>query len=331
MRRRGGVQRLAALALAIVALSVGCGGSPSTPPRAKVWRIGLFHVGLDHVPASLASLENGLRSLGYEPGKNVEFDWRNLPNEEAARATAVQFVRSHVDLIVAFENQTARAAKAATSKVPVVFLHVIDPVRDGLVESLSHPGGNLTGLVGYGDLATKQLQTFKDVDPSLRRVMALADPSDPVSPRLLHEVNAAASTLKIEPVEREVSTKADIERVFGSAETGRVDGVFVASQNLQTKFSSLMVHLALERHLPFLSHWSKWAKEGALVSFGPDFTAVGEAGARYVDEIIRGAKPAQLPVEQMSWLQFAINLKTARTLGLSVPASMLELADVVYR
>jgi putative ABC transport system substrate-binding protein len=331
MRRRGGVQRLAALALAIVALSVGCGGSPSTPSRAKVWRIGLFHVGLDHVPASLASLENGLRSLGYEPGKNVEFDWRNLPNEEAARATAVQFVRSHVDLIVAFENQTARAAKAATSKVPVVFLHVIDPVRDGLVESLSHPGGNLTGLVGYGDLATKQLQTFKDVDPSLRRVMVLADPSDPVSPRLLHEANAAASTLKIEPVEREVSTKADIERVFGSAETSRVDGVFIASQNLQTKFSSLMVHLALERHLPFLSHWSKWAKEGALVSFGPDFTAVGEAGARYVDEIIQGAKPAQLPVEQMSWLQFAINLKTARTLGLSVPASMLELADVVYR
>jgi putative ABC transport system substrate-binding protein len=331
MTRRGGTRGLAGLLVAIVALSVGCSGSPSTPPTQKVWRIGLFHVGLDHVPASLDGLKNGLRALGYEQGKNIEFDWRNLPDEEAARATALEFARSHVDLIVAFENQTARAAKAATSEVPVVFLHVIDPVADGLVESLSHPGGNLTGLVGYGDLAAKQLETFKDVDPSLKRVMVLADPLDPVSPRLLGEVETAAAALKVEPVEREVSTKADIERVFGSPEAGRVDGVFVASQNLQTKFSSLMVHLALERHLPFLSHWSRWAKEGALVSFGPDFKAVGEAGARYVDEIIRGAKPAQLPVEQMSWLQFAINLKTARTLGLSVPAPMLELADVVYR
>jgi ABC-type uncharacterized transport system substrate-binding protein len=236
-----------------------------------------------------------------------------------------------MDVIVAFENQTARAAKAATSSVPVVFLHVIDPVADGLVESVAHPGGNLTGLVGYGDLAAKQLETLKEVDPSLRRVLVLADPSDPVSPRLLREAEATAAALKIEPVEREVSTGAEIERAFASAEAAGVDGVFVASQNLQTKFSSLMVGLALERHLPFLSHWSKWTEKGALVSFGPDFKAVGEAGARYVDEVIRGAKPAQLPVEQMSWLQLAINLKTARRLGLSVPTSMLELADVVYR
>lgn len=331
MMRRGGVRGLAGLLVVIVALNVGCSGSPSTAPRVKVWRIGLFHVGIDHVPASLESLKNGLRALGYEEGKNVEFVWRNLPDEAAARVAALDFVRSGVDLIVAFENQTARAAKAATAEVPVVFVHVIDPVKDELVESLSHPGGNLTGLVGYGDLVAKQLETFKDVDPALKRVMVLADPSDPVSSRLLRKVEAAASDLRIEPVEREVSTNADIEGVFHSAEAGRVDGVFVASQTLQTRFSSLMVHLALERGLPFLSHWSKWAKEGALVSFGPDFKAVGEAGARYVDEIIRGTAPSQLPVEQMSWLELAINLKTARTLGLSVPRPMLELADVVIR
>ena len=331
MSRRGGVRGLAGLLAAIVAIAAGCSGSPATPPPRKVWRIGLFHVGLDHVPASLESLESGLRALGYEQGRNIQFDWRNLPDEEAARVTAREFVHSHVDVIVAFENQTARAAKAATSSVPVVFLHVLDPVADGLVESVAHPGGNLTGLVGYGDLAAKQLETLKEVDPSLRRVLVLADPSDPASPRLLREAEATAAALKIKPVEREVSTGAEIERAFGLAPAARVDGVFVASQNLQTKFSSLMVRLALDRHLPFLSHWSRWTEQGALVSFGPDFKAVGEAGARYVDEVIRGAKPAQLPVEQMSWLQLAINLKTARRLGLSVPASMLELADVVYR
>ena len=331
MRCGGGVRGLAGLLTAIVALSVGCSGSPSTPQTQRMWRIGLFHVGLDHVPASLESLESELRALGHEQGRDIQFDWRNLPDEEAARVTAREFVRSHVDVIVAFENQTARAAKTATSSVPVVFLHVINPVADGLVESLAHPGRNLTGLVGYGDLAAKQLEIFKDVDPALQRVLVLADPSDPVSPRLLREAAATAASLKVKTVEQQVSTRADIERTFDSAAAARVDGVFVASQNLQTKYSSLMVHLALERHLPFLSHWSKWTREGALVSFGPDFQAVGEAGARYVDQIIRGAKPAQLPVEQMSWLQLAINLKTARTFGLSVPASMLELADVVYQ
>jgi putative tryptophan/tyrosine transport system substrate-binding protein len=293
MIRRGVV----GLLVAIVTLGVGCRGSP--PPQNKVWRIGMFHVGIDHVPASLESLKGGLRARGYQEGKNLQLDWRNLPDEPAADATARQFVHNRVDLIVAFESQTARAAKAATatSKVPVVFLHVTDPVKDGLVESLAHPGGNLTGLVGYGDLAAKQLETFKGVVPSMRRVMVLADPADPVSARLLAETEAAAATLKIEPVERQVDSDAGIERAFGSARAARVDGVFVASQVLQVRFSSLMVHLALQRHLPFLSHWSKWAKEGALVSFGPNFQAVGEAGARYVDEIIRGADPAQLPVE----------------------------------
>jgi ABC-type uncharacterized transport system substrate-binding protein len=161
MRCGGGVRGLAGLLTAIVALSVGCSGSPSTPQTQRMWRIGLFHVGLDHVPASLESLESELRALGHEQGRDIQFDWRNLPDEEAARVTAREFVRSHVDVIVAFENQTARAAKAATSSVPVVFLHVINPVADGLVESLAHPGRNLTGLVGYGDLAANSWRSSR--------------------------------------------------------------------------------------------------------------------------------------------------------------------------
>ena len=112
----------------------------------KVWRIGLFHVGLDHVPPSLDGLRAGLRTLGYEEGKNIRLDWRNLPDEDAARMTAREFVRDRVDVIVAFENQTVRAAKAATSKLPVIFLHVTDPVTDGIVVSYARPGRNFTGI-----------------------------------------------------------------------------------------------------------------------------------------------------------------------------------------
>lgn len=116
-------------------------------PR-RVWRIGLFHVGTDHVPPSLDPLKDTLKALGYEDGQNLRLDWRNLPDEAAANGTALEFVRNRVDLIVAFEDEAARAAKAATAKIPIVFVHVTDPVAQGFVKSFSHPGGNLTGPFG---------------------------------------------------------------------------------------------------------------------------------------------------------------------------------------
>src|SRR5215510_5211592 len=129
----------------------------------KVWRIGLSHVGLDHVPPPLEPLRQELKKLGYEEGKNIQLDWRNLPDEEAARATAQEFVRNRVDLIVAFESQTVRAAKAATSEIPVVFLLVVDPVDEGFKKSFSRPGGNMTGFGGPGDVLGKQLELFSEV------------------------------------------------------------------------------------------------------------------------------------------------------------------------
>jgi putative tryptophan/tyrosine transport system substrate-binding protein len=118
-------------------------------PPVKVWRIGLFHVGLDHVPGSLDGLREGLKVLGYEEGKNLHLDWRNLPDETAAHATAQVFVRAKVDLIIAFENQTIRAARAATTVIPIVIVHAYDPVGNGFVQSLAHPGGNLTGQAEF--------------------------------------------------------------------------------------------------------------------------------------------------------------------------------------
>jgi hypothetical protein len=143
----------------------------------RVWRIGLFHVGLDHVPPALHGLREGLKELGYEEGKNLRWDFRNLPDESAAQETAREFVREKVDVIVAFENQTVRAAKAATSEVPILFLHVLtDPVGEGFVQSLAHPGGNITGI--FGDVPGKRVELLKEAVPTLDRLLLLFDPTD---------------------------------------------------------------------------------------------------------------------------------------------------------
>ena len=300
-------------------------------PATKTWRIGLFHVGLDHVPPSLEPLRAELKSLGYEEGRNLTWNWQNLADEDAARATAREFARQPVDLIVAFENQTIRAAMAATSTIPIVFLHVTDPVADGFVKSLSHPGRNLTGPSGWRALIPKQVELFKEMVPSLRRLLVLTDPSDPVSPRALAEIRPASSTLKIDLVERRAGDAPSIESLFRGLRRGDVDGAFPLSPTIQTKFSSLLVRLATERGVPLYVHRKEWVEQGALFSYGPDYGEVGRVGARYVDRILRGAKPADLPVEQMDKLELVLNLKTAKTLGLTMPQSVLARADKVFQ
>jgi putative tryptophan/tyrosine transport system substrate-binding protein len=165
--------RLIGLAVVLtVGLTLGPLASEAQQP-GKIWRIGLFHVGLDHVPPSLDGLRDGLRALDYDEGKNIHFDWRNLPDEDAARTTAQAFVRDRVDLIVAFENQTVRAIRAITTDIPVVMLHVTDPVANGFVKSLARPGGNITGFAGLADSPAKEMEIFKEIVPKLRRPLVL--------------------------------------------------------------------------------------------------------------------------------------------------------------
>lgn len=211
----------------------------------KVWRIGVFHVGLDHVPPSLQPLRQELKKLGYEEGKNFSLDWRNLPDEAAARVTAQEFVRAQVDLIVAYENQTVRAAKAATSEIPIVFVAVTDPVAEGFVKSFAHPGGNITGFATWGDLYGKEIELFKEIVPGLRRLLVLIDPQDPATERAIAEVRETGAALKVQPVERAVTTERDVQDLFRSLNPGDVDGVFIASQISATNslpLSSLSPH-----------------------------------------------------------------------------------------
>lgn len=153
-------------------------------PAARVWRIGVFHLG-DHVPSGIHTLRDGLKVLGYEEGKNIQLDFRNLNDEQAVSRTAKEFVQSRVDLIVAFGNPTVRAARAVTSEIPIVMLHVTDPVEQGFVKTLARPGGNTTGFVFFAISPAKHIELFNEMASGLRRVLVLVDPRDPATPSQL--------------------------------------------------------------------------------------------------------------------------------------------------
>jgi putative ABC transport system substrate-binding protein len=321
------------LTLVGASLLSGCGDLPwQGQPTVKARRLGLFHVGLDHVPPSFDGLRAGLSELGYEEGKHIEFDWRNLADEAAAYATAREFVARRVDLIVAFENQTIRAAKAATTDIPIVFLHVTDPVGNGIVTSLAYPGGNLTGFAGWPDLPGKKLELYKEVIPSLRRLLVLSNPRDAVARRVLLEARSEAAKLNLDLVEREASDRTEVEEVFGALSIGEADGVFLVSPDLQTNFGTLIIELALAKRLPVSSNRKEWVERGSLWSYGANLVVTGRASAgRYVDKILKGARPADLPVEENDILELAINLKTALTLGLTIPQSILSQATTIIQ
>ncbi|HEY3065765.1 MAG TPA: ABC transporter substrate-binding protein [Methylomirabilota bacterium] len=299
-------------------------------PAAKMYRIALFHVGLDHVPPSLEGLRDGLKTLGYEEDKNLRLDFRNLPDEAAARTTAAEFARTRPDLVVAFENQTIRAAHGTITDIPVVFLHVTDPVTPGLVKSLARPGGNMTGFIALGNAPLKEVQLFKEIVPSLQRMLVLSDPEDPGAPQFRREVRQAASALKITLIEREARTANDLERMFESVSRSNTDGVFIASLNLRVKFHSLILRLAASREVPVAGHRKEWVQAGALFSYAENIREVGRvAAARYVDKILKGAKPADLPIEAYERPELVINLKTAKALRLKIPPAVLVRADEV--
>lgn len=298
---------------------------------SKVLRVGLFHVGLDHVPPSVPALKEALKELGYIEGKNIHLDWRNLPDEDAAVATAKEFARTPVDLIIAFEDQTIRAAKAATKEVPVLFLHANAPVVDGFVKSFAHPGGNMTGFVAWPVSNGKQVELFKELVPDLGSLLLLVHPSDPVGRRWLDEMRKAGKALKLRLIEREATDQAALERVIRSINREEVGGVLVASQILRNSYSAIIIRLMSEKRLPLGMHRKAWVERGALFSYSADLASVGRAAAPYVDKLLKGTKPADLPVDQVSRFELVINLKSANQLGLKIPQSVLFRANEVIR
>jgi putative tryptophan/tyrosine transport system substrate-binding protein len=345
------------LVLVAILSASGCSGNRNAS-AGSVQRVGLMHVGTDHVPGSLLSLATELdERFGWKlplgqvercakeirkscdfKSANLDLLWRNL-NPDEAEAQAQEFVRERVDVIVAFEDQSIRAAQDATARqenenrIPIVFLHPSDPVRDGLVKSLAHPGGNLTGVFGPRDVVAKQLELYQLLVPQLHRVLTLVNPDDPATGRNLAQYDLAARELP-RPLALEIrkaSTARGLVRIFHSLRPGEVDGAFLLSPTLRLNYSALTIRLARRAEIPVQAHRKDWVEQGALFSYGADLGPIGRAGARYVDALLRGTTPGKLPVQEVPTVEFAINLETASRLGIKVPQDMIIRADEVYR
>lgn len=343
-----------AAAVLVAALATGCAGLGDDGTGSDaVPSVGLMHVGLDHVPGSFAGLVTQLEEeFGWDlpelelercveekrqscalEGEKLRVIWKNL-DKSAVEAQAKVFVGQGVDVIVAFEDQSIDAAQKATkqSQTPIVFLHPSDPVRDGLVTSLHRPDRNLTGVYGARDEVDKQLERYQLLVPELRRVLTLVDPTDTRTERLLGDFEAAAAALPT-PLEldiREASSERDLRRIFASLRPGEVDGAFLLSPSLRLNHSSVTIELAKRARLPVQAHRKEWVEEGALFSYGIDLPLIGRTAARYVDSILDGTPPADLAVQEVSKIEFAINLETAARLGVKVPQDLIIRADQRY-
>ena len=270
-----------------------------------------------------------LRELGWTEGRTVsiEYRWAEGRNERYAEIAA-EFVRLKVDVIVTVGGP-ALAAKRATSVIPIVFAIATDPVGDGLVASLARPGGNATGLSGVQtDTAGKRLELLREVVPALRRVAIIVNVGNPAAVLERSEAQAAAKTLGLESVPLEIRRAEDIAPAF-EALKGRADALYVCSEPLVSVNRVRINTLALAARLPTMYSQRDFVDGGGMISYGPNFTGQFRRAAELVDKILRGTKPADIPVEQPTKFELIINLTTAKVLGIEVPATVRARADEI--
>jgi ABC-type uncharacterized transport system substrate-binding protein len=278
----------------------------------------------------LGALVQRLRELGWIEGRTIviEYRWAEGRNEHLAKVTA-EFVRLKVDVIVTAGTAAVVTAKQATSVIPIVFAVAGDPVGTGLVASLARPGGNVTGLSNQSaDLAGKRLELLREVVPSLRRLAILANAGSPIGVLEMREAQAAARTLGFEVATVEIRRAQDIAPAFDALK-GPADALYVCSDPLVTTNRIRINTLALGARLPTMHGQGDNVEAGGLMSYGANYPDLHRRAADYVDKILRGAKPTDIPVEQPTKFDLVINLTTAKVLGLTVPPSLLTTADEV--
>ena len=277
------------------------------------------------------AMVEGFAGLGYVEGRNIKLEYR-FPNEipERFRGMAAELVASKVDVLVGVGVAASAVVKNATSIIPVVFTLAADPVAGKLVQSLARPGGNVTGLTIVSvELSGKRLQLLKDLIPGLSRVALLVNPNEPPARGYIAEGEAAAANLGLTQQTFEARSLEELEPAFDAIARAEMQAVVLGAGGLFYQARASIPKLALARRLPTCV-WSRETIEpGALMSYGPDQLAVVRRTAVYVDKILKGASPAQLPVEQPTRLQLLLNLKTAKALGLDVPLHFQQLADEV--
>lgn len=320
-------------ALGAIALLASLVASPSGVDAAqpeKLHRIGM----LERTPpaantANVAGFRQRLRELGYVEGESFVIDYRSADgHDERFPALAADLVRSKVDLIVTRGTPAALAVKGATATIPVIITGVGDPIGQGLVASLARPGTNITGLsAAVTEVFPKRVQLLKELVPKSTRIAGLFNMGNPALPPQWKEVEKAARSRGLEPLLLDVRKAEDLQPAFETAVRQRADALVVGIETLTQANQRLIVELAARHRLPAMYASTEFT--GGLISYGVNYPEMYRRAAVLADKIFKGAKPADLPVEEPTTFELAINLKTARTLGLTVPRALLLRADTL--
>jgi len=330
-----GTDRLAArrrAMIALVALSMPVCAPAQTTPH-------VYHIGF-LVPRSAANFAGrmeafraGMRDLGYVEGKNLTIEWRFADGEyDRLPALARQLIQSKIDVLVVDSTPGVRVAHAATTTIPIVMISVGDPVASGFVASLSRPGGNITGLSNVvGDVSAKYVELLHVAVPGLKRVAVLTNPDNSTHPKIASQVRAAATTIGVNVSTIAARTSAEIAAAFGTIRKEGAGALIVLGDPLFGQQGHQIGGLAVKSRLPTLLTNRSLAEAGGLMSYGQDLVEHYRRAATYVDKILKGARPRDLPVEQSTKIELVINLKTATAIGLTIPQSLLLRADDVIR
>jgi putative ABC transport system substrate-binding protein len=300
----------------------------------KVPRIGFLSAGsTSAVTARQEAFRQGLRELGYVEGKNILIEYRYGEGKlDRMTELAADLVRLKVDVIVTGGSISTRRAKEATVSIPIVMAQDTDPVGSGFVASLARPGGNITGLATLApEISGKRLELLKEVVPRLSRVVVLGSSTEPANAQSLKETELAAGALGVKLQHVDVLAPKDIETAFRAASKGRADAVLVLASSVANSQRTQIAELAVKSRLPAVYYQTEFVEDGGLMSYGVSFTDLFRRAATYVDKILKGAKPADLPVEQPIKFEFIINLKAAKQIGLTIPPNVLVRADKVIR
>jgi putative ABC transport system substrate-binding protein len=300
--------------------------------QGKVWRVGILEtISTAENAANLDAFRQGLRELGYMVGQNVIIEYRSADGRgERFPELATELVQMKVDLIVTRGTPAAMAAKNATQRIPVVMASIGDPLT--IVTSLSHPGGNVTGLSSLtSDLEAKRVELLRELVPTAARLAALYDMGNPVFAVRWTEIQAATHSMGIQVQLLDARKPEDFARLFEAASRQRADALVVGQDGLLQANRRLIAELATEHRLPAIYVSMDFIDAGGLIAYGPSYPDLYRRAATYVDKILRGSKPGDLPIEQPTKFELVINLKAAKALGLRIPQSLLLRADEVIQ
>jgi putative ABC transport system substrate-binding protein len=324
-------RRIFLAALGAGTLAIGAPPGAFGQPQGRVWRVGFLAVRQE--PGLQAAFARGMSDLGYVEGRNLLIESRSAEGKvERLPGLADDLVRLNVDAIVTAGTVATGAAQRATSTIPIVMGASADPIGNGLVKSLAHPGGNITGLSTLRtDTSPKLLEMLRSVAPGLSQVAVLVNPSNTSQPMLIRGVQSAAQSMSLTILPVELRTATGIEGAFSAIAQRKAGAIIVVRDGVFLEQRRQIADLAVTNRLLTISDNREFVDAGTLMSYGPNLSDQFRRAAGYVDRILKGSKPGDLPVEQPTKLEFVINLRTARALGFTIPQSLLLRADEVIQ